>query len=402
MKDLYLFNPDNEISVANGTNGYTPKANIMLMADNLAFLMAYLAGEGDYVLVPWLPEGDFLEERREVFGVTSKPILWENACLLSFRAIKPWGWSPRMHNLFGELKNRCGELFCQSVMAEWSNERRELYSRLRAAECLEFICRQLPGIEAETEPRVCRSLSAIREIAGGEDVVVKAPWSSSGKGILFVPRGGMMKKEEEILSGILHKQEYVMVEKRLDRVIDFAMEFEMDADSRLHYLGLSVFKTGNRGEYEGNIVTSEDALREKITAYVSGEMLDRVRDVLMEALLDRYRGKYTGFLGVDMMIYRDDVGQYKIQPCVEINLRYNMGIVALQLRRHLAENAEGHFRVRFSAKPGDILSSVEKQRQMFPLKRHGGAIVSGYIHLTPVDGNSRFVAELQVGEKLTL
>ena len=399
MQDLYLFNPDNEISVANGTNGYTPKANITLMADNLAFLMAYLAGEGDYVLVPRLPKADFLEERREVFGLTSKPILWEKACLQSFRAIKPWGWSPRMHNLFGELKSRCAELFRQSVMAEWSNERRELYSRLRAAECLEFICRQLPGIEAEIVPRVCRSLSAIREIADGEDVVVKAPWSSSGKGILFVPRGVLMKKEGEILSGILHKQEYVMVEKRLDRVIDFAMEFEMDADFRLRYLGLSVFKTSKRGEYEGNIVTSEDALREKITAYVSGEMLDRVRDVLMEALLDRYRGKYTGFLGVDMMIYRDGVGQYKIQPCVEINLQYNMGIVALQLQRHLAESAEGHFRVRFSAKPGDISSSVEEQRQMFPLERHDGAIVSGYIHLTPVDENSRFVAELQVEKK---
>ena len=109
--------------------------------------------------------------------------------------------------------------------------------------------------------------------------------------------------------------------------------------------------------------------------------------------------KYTGFLGVDMMIYRDGVGQYKIQPCVEINLRYNMGIVALQLQRHLAESAEGHFRVRFSAKPGDISSSVEEQRQMFPLERHDGAIVSGYIHLTPVDENSRFVAELQVEKK---
>lgn len=291
MQDLYLFNPDNEISVANGTNGYTPKANITLMADNLSFLMAYLAGEGDYVLVPRLPEIGFLKKRQEIFGLTSKPILWEKACLLSFRAIKPWGWSPRMHNLFGDLKSRCGESFRQSVMAEWSDERRELYSRLRAARVSGIYLSAIPGMESEIVPRVCRSLSAIREIADGEDVVVKAPWSSSGKGILFVPRGTLMKKEEEILSGILHKQGYVMVEKRLDRVIDFAMEFEMDADFRLRYLGLSVFKTSKRGEYEGNIVASEDALRERITAYVSVEMLDRVRDVLMEALSTWYRGK---------------------------------------------------------------------------------------------------------------
>lgn len=39
MQDLYLFNPDNEISIANGTNGYTPKANISIMADDLAFYL---------------------------------------------------------------------------------------------------------------------------------------------------------------------------------------------------------------------------------------------------------------------------------------------------------------------------------------------------------------------------
>ena len=47
MQDLYLFNPDNEISIANGTNGYTPKTNISVMAVDLAFLPAYLAGKGD-------------------------------------------------------------------------------------------------------------------------------------------------------------------------------------------------------------------------------------------------------------------------------------------------------------------------------------------------------------------
>ena len=52
MQDLYLFNPDNEISIANGTNGYTPKANISIMAGDLAFLSAYLTGKGKLRSVP--------------------------------------------------------------------------------------------------------------------------------------------------------------------------------------------------------------------------------------------------------------------------------------------------------------------------------------------------------------
>ena len=399
MQDLYLFNPDNEISVANGTNGYTPKANITLMADNLAFLMAYLSGAGDYVLVPRLPEGAFIDKRREVFGVECRPILWDKARLLSFREIKPWGWSPRMHNLLEELKTRCDEQFRQGVMSEWNDERRELYSRLRAVECLEYIRSQLSEVEAGIVPRVCRSLDAVREIVDGEDVVVKAPWSSSGKGILFVPRKGLMKKEEEILSGMLHKQGYLMVERRLTRVLDFAMEFEMDECFQLRYLGLSVFNTSKRGEYEGNIIASEESLKEIITAYIREELLDQVRSVLMDALIDRYRGKYTGFLGVDMMIYQDEKGQYKIQPCVEINLRYNMGIVALRLQRYVAKEAKGCFNIRFSGKPGVIYDSVERQLEMYPLKTCDETLVSGYIKLTPVDEDSRFVAELFVAEK---
>lgn len=399
MQDLYLFNPDNEISVANGTNGYTPKANITLMADNLAFLMAYLSGEGDYVLVPRLPEVDFTDRRRDVLGVTCQPILWNRASLLSFREIKPWGWSPRVHNLLGELKTRCDEQFRQGVMSGWSDERRELYSRLRAVECLEYIRCQLSEVETGIVPRVCRSLEDVRGIAEDEDIVVKAPWSSSGKGILFVSRKGLMKKEEEILSGMLHKQGYLMVERRLTRVLDFAMEFEMDADFQLHYLGLSVFNTSKRGEYEGNIVASEEYLKKIITAYINEGLLERVRLVLIEALTEQYRGKYTGCLGVDMMIYQDEKGQYKIQPCVEINLRYNMGIVALRLQRHIAKDAKGSFNIRFSGKQGEIYDSVEKQLEMYPLETCDGAIVSGYINLTPVDEDSRFVAELFMAKK---
>ena len=82
-EDLYLFNPDNEISIANGTNGYTPKANISIMAGDLAFLSAYLAKNADYVLVARMPDLNFMKGRREVFGLDCQPIIWEKAQLLS-------------------------------------------------------------------------------------------------------------------------------------------------------------------------------------------------------------------------------------------------------------------------------------------------------------------------------
>ena len=399
MQDLYLFNPDNEISIANGTNGYTPKANISIMAGDLAFLSAYLAKNDDYVLVARMPDLNFMKGRREVFGLDCQPIIWEKAQLLSFNEIKPWGWSPRVHNLLKDLKSRCNEQFRESVMATWSEERRGLYSRRVAAACFTDMIRAIPGIGEEVIPCECRTLAEIRLLSEKRDIVVKAPWSSSGKGVLFIPKGQMTGKEEEVLSGFLHKQGYVMVEKRLNRVLDFAMEFEMDRLFHLNFLGYSVFHTSRRGEYEGNRVASRARLEGMISRYTGMGLLHEIREQLEKVLTSVFHGKYVGCLGVDMMIYEDESGGFGVQPCVEINLRYNMGIVSIALQRFLQEEVEGVFTIRFSPKPGEIMQSVEENRDAYPLQVKTGRITAGYINLTPVSRESRFVAELYVGDK---
>lgn len=396
MQDLYLFNPDNEISIANGTNGYTPKANISMMADNLAYLSAYLSDKEDYVLVSRIPNADFVKEKENIFGLNCKPIVWEQVCSLSFHEIKPWGWSPRVHLLVKDLKSRCCEQFKESVMAEWSDQRRALYSRQVASNCLSEIVQLDARLEKEIIPHVCDSLEKIKLFSKKVNLVVKAPWSSSGKGILFIPQGLLMRKEEEILSGILRKQGYVMVEKQLNKVLDFAMEFEMDHLFRLNFLGYSIFNTSKRGEYEGNIVASDDYLEQIIEKYIDKDFLREIRDQLTDVLLSTFRGRYVGCLGVDMMIYENESGEFKIQPCVEINLRYNMGIVAIVLRKYLQNNSIGKFNIRFSSNVGEVLQAVEANKSAYPLALKENHIESGYINLTPVTSDTHFVAELKV------
>ena len=68
-----------------------------------------------------------------------------------------------------------------------------------------------------------------------------------------------------------------------------------------------------------------------------------------------------------MMIYSDSAGKYRVQPCLEINLRYNMGIVALMLsRRYLDEHAEGEFTVRYYAKAGEAWQEHRHLQQLYP------------------------------------
>ena len=118
-----------------------------------------------------------------------------------------------------------------------------------------------------------------------------------------------LSKEEEVLSGILRKQGYVMVEKRLNRVLDFAMEFEMDRLFHLNFLGYSVFQTSRRGEYEGNRVASNSSLEGMIAKYTGTGFLHEIREQLEKVVMTVFHGKYVGYLGVDMMIYEDEIGR---------------------------------------------------------------------------------------------
>lgn len=187
--------------------------------------------------------------------------------------------------------------------------------------------------------------------------------------LLFLELFELYKRVDGIdaFRGILRKQGYVMVEKRLNRVLDFAMEFEMDRLFHLNFLGYSVFQTSRRGEYEGNTVASNSSLEGIIAKYTGTGFLREIREQLEKVVTTVFHGKYVGYMGVDMMIYEDESGEFGIQPCVEINLRYNMGIVSIALQRYLQESVEGVFNIRFSPKAGEIMQSVEKNRDVHPL-----------------------------------
>lgn len=52
---------------------------------------------------------------------------------------------------------------------------------------------------------------------------------------------------------------------------------------------------------------------------------------------------------------------YRIHPCVEINLRMNMGMVARCLYdRYVVPGGEGVFRVAYHATPGEALTEHER------------------------------------------
>ena len=157
-------------------------------------------------------------------------------------------------------------------------------------------------------------------------IVVKSPWSSSGRGVHFSVQEGW-------INNVLKVQGSVMVEPYYNKVKDFGMEFERDKDGEVRYLGLSLFHTKN-GAYIGNLLATENTKREQISRYISTELLDKIKQNIIENVrLDDYVGPF----GIDMMIVNADGkskmndGRCLLHPCVELNLRRTMGHVALSM-----------------------------------------------------------------------
>ena len=93
-----------------------------------------------------------------------------------------------------------------------------------------------------------------------------------------------------------------------------------------------------------------------------------------------------GYLGVDMMICRQEGGrEYVVHPCVEINMRMNMGVVArLFYDNYVAPGRMGYFNIEYF--PDNETLRVQHERDMkdYPLVIEGGRLVSGYLPLVPV------------------
>lgn len=379
-KRLYIFNCDCEMAIADGGKFYMPPANVKKMMEDLAYLPAYLGERGDCVLVG----KDFGEKGGKGLQVECEPITWEELQREpgKFEG-EPWGMSPKM----------CHWLATRNLGKEWREEQKEWYSRETACEVL---CRLMKrGVVADEKaiPYSCSSLKEISERAGKGHWLVKAPWSSSGRGLLHL-REGVSEKAGEWMSGVLKKQGYLMVERFLDKVEDFAMEFQA-SDEEIRFVGWSCFTTGEHGEYRGNYIGEQKNIIKRLEHLLGGEMLERLKTEL-PAVLREVLPLYRGFLGVDMMVYRTETGEMAVQPCVEINLRYNMGIMALYLSsKYLDKCAEGEFTVTFYSKRGEALQAHERMCREEPAVYKNNRIKSGYIALTPVSETTQFVASLR-------
>lgn len=324
--NLHIFNPEHDIALAYDKHHIMVPHIAQELRMNLGFLPAFWAKDGDFVLVDDIK---FALKMSASFKCLMRDVLFvsrDDLKSLSIDRVMPWGWDKR---IVSELS--------ESGVGEWllpSEEDLSCIRNLSGREHTSVLLSMLrEGIESETcgESFRCERLSDVDEyIARYHDIVVKAPWSSSGRGIRYVT-GKCDEPKSLWIKKILLHQGYVMVEPRYNRLVDFAVELFADEDGKVEYKGVSVFHTLN-GKYSGNVIGTEESKLKRLQKYINLSFLDFLTKRVTSIMESHLKGRYCGPLGVDMMVVADSVAEnLLIHPCVEVNLRRTMGHLAISL-----------------------------------------------------------------------
>lgn len=324
MSTLHIFNPSHDECLAQDSEHYCPKAVARRLEDTLHDLPRLWAHPGDSTL--HLPMSGRIEE--------IYPPNWKE-----IDHIAPWGWDRRIVHLLKGIGAPATLLPEEKELAAI----RQLSSRSTVglvAACAEWEI-PIPGCLRPVSC-FCLNVDAMQTAVSHwhGHVVLKRPWSSSGRGVLIL-NGQLSDAARRFAEKSLREQGGIEVQPRLENCGDGALEFNINASGNAEFLGYSLFHTSYGGAYGGNWVLPQSEME---TAFLDQQKgthrrmnradLHLLTERLSRTLSEVIGKQYVGPLGVDVLFTPD--GLY---PLIEINLRRTMGHVALSCAARLKDNA---------------------------------------------------------------
>lgn len=392
-KVLYIFNPEHDLALASGEANYMAPASARQMAAELALLPMWYAGEESAVLAPSAYNLDYLKQMQELLDIPVRLITEPELVSEPGLDIHPWGWDVALRKRLSVLG--VDEVLLPSM--EQLNGLREYSHRSKAVSLLselqlnEHFCGESYYLKTPEEWKVF--------VEERESCLLKAPLSGSGKGLNWC-KGVFTPFISGWCTRVAASQGGVIAEPIYNKVEDLAMEFYSDGAGGVMFAGYSLFHTGKSGMYEGNRLLSNEAIRKQLSQYVPSKALADLENCLKYKLSALVGTVYKGYLGVDMMICRFPVNAkpvFRIHPCVEINLRMNMGVTTrLLYDRYVHPDSTGRFGIDYHPSEGEALKEHERLSATFPLEIREGKVRSGYLPLVPVHKRSCYRAWILV------
>lgn len=387
---MYIFNPENDLALANFNHHFTAPASARKMRRDLAMLPIWYAPDGALVIAEGNLNNRFLEELKRLFSIKSSLITLSQIADLPLVEIKPWGWNPALKKELlqaGVNKELLPSIADMELLRNYSGRQNavKLLDELRGGNTV--FCG-----ESYLFTNIEQFLSYLSKSKG--DQVLKMPYSGSGKGLVWL-KDAITDKQTDWCKRVLKMQGAVVAEPVLNKVQDFAMEFKM-TDLDIQFVGYSLFQSASSGAYVGNMLLSDSAIEDRLSGYIERDLLKQLKTTLKTKLIE-YFPHYRGYLGVDMMICETSEFTFQLQPCVEVNMRMNMGIVAHSInKRFIHPNSSGLFSINYFKHQGEAQNYSLSMQSDNPLIINNGRIVSGFLSLTPIDESTNYAATVSI------
>lgn len=380
--NVLLFNPENDLALAADVDHYTAPTLARKLRSDLALLPMWIAQDGSRIVALATEENEkfILQNKANLKGLADVDI-YKGESL----APMPWGWSRSVRNEFQRMgvETVADDAFLARL--------RQLSSRKTTVDMLTMLNQY--GIPVPPMPRLCLSVDEVEQkVREFGDVVMKMPWSSSGRGVCRASAKEFLHYHDWAL-GAIRKQGALLCEAYLDKVQDFAMEFRV-VQGRAEFFGYSVFFNTPQMSYDHAVVASTATLRNRLVALVDESLLDAVQESVRYSLEQMLPREYDGYVGVDMMVYRDTDGALCVNPCVEVNLRTTMGVISAALGNRIVHPTKEASMSVLYHRDADALAQFVATLQ--PPVFADGMLAGGTLLLAPVSADSRYTATLTV------
>ncbi len=323
---LHIFNPETDFALGCGGSNFTPNTAIRSLRRHLALMPAYWARKGDAILLLDEPTEAVPQETAEIINNKELHIIRSEDLRdlkeMGITSVKPWGWNHTLRRFL--LNNNIDkQLLPDSASIEI------LRQKAHRRNTIEF--HRIAGTAVEFWPSEFSQIEDIKEwYEKREAGYLKAPWSSSGRGVYHFTRQWNSGIENWV-KGTLSRQESIMAEPDWEQDVDFATEWSIN-NGEARFLGYSLFNVDSNGQYTGNDTRSQEDILCHLLYYGWNTEYLELQRIALEAVI---QDSYNGPVGIDCL----HSPQHGFNLCVEMNLRMTMGMVTMLKNNELKINA---------------------------------------------------------------
>jgi len=380
MPNLYYFHPTCETAVANGSSFYQPNVYVDTFEQNLDIIPVFFTQKKDAVLLKNRPSHQFLNYLSGFIDLPEFYLLNElENSTLRFSRFEAWCYSPMLLRKYKSILPLFDSQFLNYIEKIKPNLVK-LHSKISANQLCKIICESNSSnyLKSHELAQILTTEDEVLNYINREGPkVLKAPLGSSGRGVQVLRRKDFHKSHYEWIKSTLKQQKSILGEPLHSKILDLAAQFYI-TKGKVHYSGMSYFKTNANGLYEANYLNYKlNDFVPKFDSELIENWINDLKRVLKNSIYTKY---YSGYLGCDGLIFKDENNSLRLHPLLEINSRYTMGTMQLALERVIHPEAKGIYKIYFQ-KGKDFYSFSEEMGQMHGQQYKNNKPFKGYFPL---------------------